>query len=76
MINTIFSRPESLRDVSTHYCPGCTHGITHRLVAEVLDELDRLDLSEHADEQAQPFLEVRVLLEAGAKHDTRTRGSE
>ena len=35
----VFQRPESLRDVSTHYCPGCTHGIAHRLVAEVLDEL-------------------------------------
>ncbi len=34
-----YQRPESLRDVSTHYCPGCTHGIAHRLVAEVLDEL-------------------------------------
>ncbi len=36
---TIFDRPESLRDVVTHYCPGCTHGIIHRLVAEALDEL-------------------------------------
>ncbi|RPI96996.1 MAG: 2-oxoglutarate oxidoreductase, partial [Chloroflexi bacterium] len=35
----VYQRPESLRDVSTHYCPGCTHGIAHRLVAEVLDEL-------------------------------------
>jgi len=40
MVNTIFSRPEAHRDIFTHYCPGCTHGITHRLVAEVLDELD------------------------------------
>ena len=40
MVNTIFSRPESHRDIFTHYCPGCTHGITHRLVAEVLDELN------------------------------------
>jgi len=40
MIKTIFSRPESLRDVSTTYCPGCPHGIIHRLVAEVLDELE------------------------------------
>ncbi|HDS29993.1 MAG TPA: 2-oxoglutarate oxidoreductase [Firmicutes bacterium] len=39
-MQTIFSRPESLREVSTHYCPGCTHGTIHRLVAEVLDELD------------------------------------
>jgi 2-oxoglutarate ferredoxin oxidoreductase subunit beta len=36
---TIFRRPTSLRDAFTHYCPGCTHGIIHRLIAEVLDEL-------------------------------------
>jgi 2-oxoglutarate ferredoxin oxidoreductase subunit beta len=35
----VYERPESLLDVSTHYCPGCTHGIAHRIVAEVLDEL-------------------------------------
>ncbi len=32
--------PESLTDKTFHYCPGCTHGIIHRLVAEVIDELD------------------------------------
>ena len=36
----VFSRPEALADVATHYCPGCIHGIVHRLVAEVIDELD------------------------------------
>lgn len=35
----VYERPESLTDVSTHYCPGCTHGVAHRLVAEVLDEM-------------------------------------
>ncbi len=35
----VYQRPESLLDVPTHYCPGCTHGVAHRLVAEVLDEL-------------------------------------
>jgi 2-oxoglutarate ferredoxin oxidoreductase subunit beta len=35
----VFSRPESMLDVPTHYCPGCLHGVAHRLVAEVLDEL-------------------------------------
>lgn len=39
----VFSRPKSLRDVPFHYCPGCTHGIAHRLVAEVIDELDIRD---------------------------------
>ncbi len=36
---TVFERPKSLADVSLHYCPGCTHGIIHRLVAEAIDEL-------------------------------------
>ncbi|MCL2087240.1 MAG: thiamine pyrophosphate-dependent enzyme [Oscillospiraceae bacterium] len=35
-----FKRPKSLADVKFHYCPGCTHGIIHRLVAEVIDEMD------------------------------------
>ncbi|HZK18470.1 MAG TPA: thiamine pyrophosphate-dependent enzyme [Clostridia bacterium] len=36
----VFDRPKSLTDQPFHYCPGCTHGIIHRLVAEVIDELD------------------------------------
>lgn len=35
----VFERPHALSDVTLHYCPGCTHGIVHRLVAEVIDEL-------------------------------------
>jgi len=35
----VFEKPKALSDVSTHYCPGCTHGIIHRLVAQVIDEL-------------------------------------
>jgi 2-oxoglutarate ferredoxin oxidoreductase subunit beta len=36
----VFKRPESLKDVQTHFCPGCHHGTIHRLVAEALDEFD------------------------------------
>ncbi|MEA3351502.1 MAG: thiamine pyrophosphate-dependent enzyme [Chloroflexota bacterium] len=36
---TVYQRPESLTDATTHYCPGCTHGVAHRLVAEVIDEM-------------------------------------
>ncbi|HWR45593.1 thiamine pyrophosphate-dependent enzyme [Sporomusa sp.] len=43
MAEKIFSRPKGLKDVPFHYCPGCHHGIIHRLVAEVLDELDVRD---------------------------------
>jgi len=38
--NLVFERPAAFTDVPTHYCPGCTHGVAHRLVAEVLDEMD------------------------------------
>lgn len=36
----VFKKPSSLTDAPLHYCPGCTHGIIHRLVAEAIDELD------------------------------------
>ncbi|MDI9468264.1 MAG: thiamine pyrophosphate-dependent enzyme [Syntrophomonadaceae bacterium] len=36
----VAQKPESLTDAPFHYCPGCTHGIIHRLVAECLDELN------------------------------------
>jgi 2-oxoglutarate ferredoxin oxidoreductase subunit beta len=35
----VYQRPETLSDPITHYCPGCTHGTGHRLIAEVLDEM-------------------------------------
>ncbi len=35
----VFDKPKALADIPMHYCPGCTHGIVHRLVAEVIDEL-------------------------------------
>ena len=38
-MTTVFDRPHALKDVSLHYCPGCTHGIIHRLVAEAIDSL-------------------------------------
>lgn len=36
----IGDRPRPMYDISTHYCPGCSHGILHRLIAEVITELD------------------------------------
>lgn len=35
----VFERPKALLDVPMHFCPGCGHGIVHRLVCEVLDEM-------------------------------------
>ena len=37
--DVIYQRPDSLTDTLTGYCPGCTHGVAHRLIAEVIDEM-------------------------------------
>ncbi|MGB4337085.1 MAG: thiamine pyrophosphate-dependent enzyme [Bacillota bacterium] len=39
----VYAVPKSLRPVPTHYCPGCTHGIIHKLVADAIDELGLRD---------------------------------
>ncbi len=36
----VFDKPKALTDAPLHYCPGCTHGIIHRLVAEAIDNLN------------------------------------
>ena len=38
-LTPVYSYPDALTHVPTHYCPGCTHGIAHRLIAEVIDEM-------------------------------------
>lgn len=38
-VQVVYQRPRSLADAASHYCPGCTHGIAHRLIAEVMDEM-------------------------------------
>jgi 2-oxoglutarate ferredoxin oxidoreductase subunit beta len=39
----VFERPQALEPVRMHYCPGCTHGLTHRIVAQMLDEFDLVE---------------------------------
>jgi len=42
-MKTVFKRTPILKDCPTHYCPGCGHGIAHRLIAETIDELNIRD---------------------------------
>jgi len=41
--NMVYCRPQAFTDVATHYCPGCTHGIAHRLIAEILEEMNLVE---------------------------------
>jgi 2-oxoglutarate/2-oxoacid ferredoxin oxidoreductase subunit beta len=40
----VFSRPKSLKQAPFHYCPGCGHSILHRLIGEIIDEMDLQDI--------------------------------
>lgn len=42
-MTVLFKRTKGLEEVQTHYCPGCSHGIVHRLLAEVLEEMGEID---------------------------------
>ncbi len=42
-LQTVYQRPNALEDTYTNYCPGCTHGVAHRLLAEAIDELGLRD---------------------------------
>ena len=37
--NKVYSRPRLLTEVNMHYCPGCSHGVLHRIIAELIDEM-------------------------------------
>lgn len=41
--NIVVARPKAFTETATHYCPGCTHGIAHRLIAETLEEMKIVD---------------------------------
>ncbi|MBB4036215.1 2-oxoglutarate ferredoxin oxidoreductase subunit beta [Dysgonomonas hofstadii] len=37
--NLVYAKPELMNDTEMHYCPGCSHGVVHKLIAEVIDEM-------------------------------------
>ena len=37
--NLVYKKPTLMNDVAMHYCPGCSHGVVHKLVAEVIEEM-------------------------------------
>ena len=41
--NLVYQKPTLMNDVPMHYCPGCSHGVVHKLVAEVIEEMGMAD---------------------------------
>jgi 2-oxoglutarate ferredoxin oxidoreductase subunit beta len=43
--NLVYQKPKSMLDNAMHYCPGCSHGVVHKLIAEVIDEMNIADIT-------------------------------
>ena len=41
--NLVYAKPELINDNEMHYCPGCSHGVVHKVIAEIIDEMDLRD---------------------------------
>ena len=42
-VNRVYKRPALLNECHMHYCPGCSHGVVHKLIAEIIEEMDAED---------------------------------
>lgn len=43
--NQVYKKPSLMNDNHMHYCPGCSHGVVHKLVAELIEEMGLADRS-------------------------------
>ncbi|MBQ2457276.1 MAG: 2-oxoglutarate oxidoreductase, partial [Bacteroidaceae bacterium] len=41
--NIVYKKPSLMNDSPMHYCPGCSHGMVHKLVAEIIEEMQLTD---------------------------------
>ena len=41
--NLVYTKTKVMNDVPMHYCPGCSHGVVHKLIAEIIEEMDIQD---------------------------------
>ena len=43
--NLVYKKPDLMNDNDMHYCPGCSHGVVHKLVAEVIEEMGMAEIT-------------------------------
>ena len=48
--NLVYTKPKLMNDTHMHYCPGCSHGVVHKLVAEVVEEMGMEELQERIEQ--------------------------
>lgn len=56
--NLVYKKPTLLNDTPMHYCPGCSHGVVHKLVAEVIEEMGMENKTVAISPVAVPFLPI------------------
>ena len=65
--NLVYRRPALLNDNRMHYCPGCSHGVIHKLVAEVIEEMGMTDKAVGVSPGDVPCLPTTILTLTGRK---------
>ena len=65
--NLIYKKPSLLNDTNMHYCPGCSHGVVHKVIAEVIEDMDIADRMRRDAENN--FAEIRTRQEPAEWED-------
>ena len=78
--NLVYKKPTLLNDTPMHYCPGCSHGVVHKLVAEVIEEMGMENKTVAISPVgcavfAYNYIDVDWVEAAHLRHDGRTNGS-
>ena len=66
--NLVYKKPTLMNDTTMHYCPGCSHGVVHKLVAEVIEEMGMSDKAIGGMSLlAVPCLLIAILISTGRR---------
>lgn len=68
--NLVYKKPDLLNDTDMHYCPGCSHGVVHKLIAEVIEEMGLAEKPLLLVLSDALFLPIAILMLIGWKPHT------
>ncbi len=68
--NKVYSKPELLEEVHMHYCPGCSHGVIHKLLAEVIQEMGLTEKTVGISPEVAPCSHITMWMLTGWRRHT------
>lgn len=65
--NRVYKKPALLNDNNMHYCPGCSHGVVHKLVAEIIEDMGATEYAIGISPVAVPCLRIIISTSTGLR---------